>query len=99
MQRVYFRFPFTEEQDGSPNCDGGAITSYTGLSATTQERIRRFEQETLAMLHKEYKLNKDKDVEKDRLARDLSQTKRELEMDDKSLDSSTQCESLANRYA
>uniref|UniRef100_A0A8D8UFY2 Rho GTPase-activating protein 21 n=1 Tax=Cacopsylla melanoneura TaxID=428564 RepID=A0A8D8UFY2_9HEMI len=70
-----------EEQEGgggvSPSGSSGAITSYTGLSATTQERIRRFEQETLAMLHKEYKLNMDKD------------SKRELEMDDKSIDSLT----------
>ncbi|KAI5744984.1 hypothetical protein M8J76_007183 [Diaphorina citri] len=79
-----------EEQESNGSSGSGAITSYTGLSATTQERIRRFEQETLAMLQKDYKLNKDKDGERDRLTRDLSQSKRELEMDDKSIDSSTQ---------
>lgn len=67
-----------EDQEGAGS--SGAITSYTGLLANTQERIRRFEQETLAMLQKEYK-NKDKP------ARDLSQSKRDLDSDDKSVDS------------
>lgn len=34
--------------------DGAQIHSYTGLSASTQERVRRFEMETKAVLSKDY---------------------------------------------
>lgn len=34
--------------------DGALIHSYTGLSASTQERVRRFEMETKAVLSKDY---------------------------------------------
>jgi len=34
--------------------DGALIHTYTGLSASTQERVRRFEQETKAVLSRDY---------------------------------------------
>lgn len=37
----------------SQNTDGAPIKSYVNLTETTQERIRRFEQETKAMLQRE----------------------------------------------
>lgn len=37
----------------SQNTDGAPIRSYVNLAETTQERIRRFEQETKAMLQRE----------------------------------------------
>ncbi|KAK9501391.1 hypothetical protein O3M35_012126 [Rhynocoris fuscipes] len=40
-----------------PTTEEGTIITYTGLSETTQERIRRFELETKAMLQRDKKLN------------------------------------------
>lgn len=89
-QSVLFSGKIAKTLQGEEEQDGGPITSYTGLSATTQERIRRFEQETMAMLQKDYKLNT-KD-EREKLQREF-QTKRELEPDNKSMDSLTQSSS------
>ncbi|XP_014241520.1 rho GTPase-activating protein 21-A isoform X8 [Cimex lectularius] len=40
-----------------PTSNDGTIVTYTGLSETTQERIRRFEMETKAMLQRDKMLN------------------------------------------
>uniref|UniRef100_A0A1B6CU09 Rho GTPase-activating protein 21 n=1 Tax=Clastoptera arizonana TaxID=38151 RepID=A0A1B6CU09_9HEMI len=67
--------------------DDGSIRTYTGLSATTQERIRRFELETKAMLHRDGSRSRrdekrDPEKDKERIDREWQQAKRELEADD-----------------
>nr|XP_018896403.1 PREDICTED: rho GTPase-activating protein 21 isoform X8 [Bemisia tabaci] len=59
--------------------DDGVTWTYANLSATTQERIKRFEQETRAMLQRDRLRTEN---EKERLEREWQQAKRELEADD-----------------
>ncbi|XP_037084643.1 rho GTPase-activating protein 21-like [Pollicipes pollicipes] len=71
----------------APPQDDTAIPSYAGLSQTTQERIRRFEEETLrAMLQRE-KLKseceaKDLDLQRARIEREWARAKQDLEQPD-----------------
>ncbi|XP_046679431.1 LOW QUALITY PROTEIN: rho GTPase-activating protein 23-like [Homalodisca vitripennis] len=67
----------SEEQAVRPQLDDGTIRTYAGLSATTQERIRRFELETKAMLHRDSARIRRLEPDSER-----EQSKRELEMDD-----------------
>ncbi|XP_075237153.1 rho GTPase activating protein at 19D isoform X2 [Lycorma delicatula] len=68
----------------------GAIKTYTGLSSATQERIRRFEMETKAMLHRDASRTRlggpskeeNREWERQRIDREWQQAKRELEVDD-----------------
>ncbi|XP_014474018.1 PREDICTED: uncharacterized protein LOC106744097 isoform X3 [Dinoponera quadriceps] len=63
-----------------------AIRTYAGLSATTQERIRRFEQETRAMLqrdqHRQKREAEKREEEKRRIEMEWQLAKREMENDD-----------------
>ncbi|XP_032674198.1 uncharacterized protein LOC116845542 isoform X4 [Odontomachus brunneus] len=63
-----------------------AIRTYAGLSATTQERIRRFEQETRAMLqrdqHRQRREAEKREEEKRRIEMEWQLAKREMENDD-----------------
>jgi len=63
-----------------------AILTYAGLSATTQERVRRFEEETKAMLQRDQhrqKLEAEKrEEEKRRIEIEWQLAKREMENDD-----------------
>lgn len=63
-----------------------AIRTYTGLSATTQERIRRFEQETRAMLqrdqHRQRREAEKREEERRRIEMEWQLAKREMENDD-----------------
>ncbi|XP_072757609.1 rho GTPase-activating protein 21 isoform X4 [Anoplolepis gracilipes] len=63
-----------------------AILTYTGLSATTQERVRRFEEETKAMLQRDQyrqRLEAEKrEEEKRRIEIEWQLAKREMENDD-----------------
>lgn len=62
------------------------IRTYAGLSATTQERIRRFEQETRAMLqrdqHRQRREAEKREEEKRRIEMEWQLAKREMENDD-----------------
>ncbi|KAK7073747.1 hypothetical protein SK128_025901 [Halocaridina rubra] len=66
--------------------DEVAIRSYAGLSASTQERIRRFEMETRAMLHRD--LNKHRreterrDIERRKLEELWQRAKQDMESED-----------------
>ncbi|KAK4297929.1 hypothetical protein Pmani_029687 [Petrolisthes manimaculis] len=66
--------------------DEVAIRSYAGLSASTQERIRRFKMETLAMLHRDVTRHKreteKRDVERQRLEELWHRAKQDMESDD-----------------
>ncbi|KAK2584259.1 hypothetical protein KPH14_006668 [Odynerus spinipes] len=66
--------------------DEVAIRTYAGLSATTQERIRRFEQETKAMLqrdqHRQRREAEKREEERRRIEREWQLAKREMENDD-----------------
>jgi hypothetical protein len=46
--------PLSVEPSTAKTLDGALIHSYAGLSASTQERVRRFEMETKAVLSKDY---------------------------------------------
>ncbi|XP_050452931.1 uncharacterized protein LOC126852311 isoform X3 [Cataglyphis hispanica] len=63
-----------------------AILTYTGLSATTQERVRRFEEETKAMLqrdqHRQRLEAEKREEEKRRIEIEWQLAKREMENDD-----------------
>ncbi|XP_011140470.1 uncharacterized protein LOC105183805 isoform X6 [Harpegnathos saltator] len=63
-----------------------AIRTYAGLSATTQERIRRFEQETRAMLqrdqHRQKREAEKREEERRRIEMEWQLAKREMENDD-----------------
>ncbi|XP_043231294.1 rho GTPase-activating protein 23-like isoform X3 [Amphibalanus amphitrite] len=65
--------------------DDTAIRSYAGLSETTQERIRRFEEETRAMLQRD-KLRereaRDLDLQRQRIEREWARAKQDLEHPD-----------------
>ena len=62
------------------------IRSYSGLDATTLERIRRFEQETQAMLQRDpVRMRRDAEkwlADKQLIEKKLQQAKRELENED-----------------
>ena len=62
------------------------IRTYAGLSATTQERIRRFEQETKAMLqrdqHRQRREAEKRDEDRRRIEMELQLAKRDMENDD-----------------
>lgn len=62
------------------------IRTYAGLSATTQERIRRFEQETKAMLqrdqHRQKREAEKREEERKRIEAKWQLAKREMENDD-----------------
>jgi membrane protein involved in colicin uptake len=64
-------------------CDGATIHTYSGLSANTQERIRRFEQETKAMLttSKARSEAERREMDKQRIELEWQQAKHELEKD------------------
>ncbi|XP_043502462.1 rho GTPase-activating protein 21 isoform X2 [Polistes fuscatus] len=66
--------------------DEVAIRTYAGLSATTQERIRRFEQETKAMLqrdqHRQRREAEKREEERRRIDKEWQLAKREMENDD-----------------
>ncbi|KAI4481989.1 hypothetical protein M0804_009008 [Polistes exclamans] len=66
--------------------DEVAIRTYAGLSATTQERIRRFEQETKAMLqrdqHRQRREAEKREEERRRIDKEWHLAKREMENDD-----------------
>nr|XP_050846347.1 uncharacterized protein LOC127062360 isoform X5 [Vespula vulgaris] len=66
--------------------DEVAIRTYAGLSATTQERIRRFEQETKAMLqrdqHRQKREAEKREEERRRIEKEWQLAKREMENDD-----------------
>lgn len=47
------RLTCNDNSSDSQTTDGAPIKSYVNLAETTQERIRRFEQETKAMLQRE----------------------------------------------
>lgn len=63
-----------------------AIRTYAGLSATTQERIRRFEQETRAMLqrdqHRQRREAEKREEERRRIEMEWQLAKQEMENDD-----------------
>lgn len=63
-----------------------AILTYAGLSATTQERVRRFEEETKAMLqrdqHRQRLEAEKREEEKRRIEIEWQLAKREMENDD-----------------
>lgn len=64
-------------------CDGATIHTYAGLSANTQERIRRFEQETKAMLttSKARSEAERREIDKQRIELEWQKAKHELESD------------------
>nr|XP_027226470.1 rho GTPase-activating protein 21-like isoform X2 [Penaeus vannamei] len=66
--------------------DEVAIRSYAGLSASTQERIRRFEMETRAMLHRDLTKHRReterRDVERRRLEELWQRAKQDMESED-----------------
>ncbi|EZA53358.1 Rho GTPase-activating protein [Ooceraea biroi] len=66
--------------------DEVAILTYTGLSATTQERVRRFEEETKAMLqrdqHRQRLEAEKREEERRRIEIEWQLAKREMENDD-----------------
>ncbi|XP_036147904.1 rho GTPase-activating protein 21 isoform X5 [Monomorium pharaonis] len=66
--------------------DEVAILTYAGLSATTQERVRRFEEETKAMLqrdqHRQRLEAEKREEEKRRIEIEWQLAKREMENDD-----------------
>ncbi|XP_020285089.1 uncharacterized protein LOC109855339 isoform X3 [Pseudomyrmex gracilis] len=66
--------------------DEVAIVTYAGLSATTQERVRRFEEETKAMLqrdqHRQRLEAEKREEEKRRIEIEWQLAKREMENDD-----------------
>ncbi|KAF4520925.1 hypothetical protein B566_EDAN008900, partial [Ephemera danica] len=64
-------------------CDGATIHTYAGLSASTQERIRRFEMETKAMMSRDPAKHRGetKDLDKQKLELDWQKAKQELESD------------------
>lgn len=66
--------------------DEVAIRTYAGLSATTQERIRRFEQETKAMLqrdqHRQRREAEKREEERRKIEKEWQLAKREMENDD-----------------
>ncbi len=70
----------------SPVSDDVAIMSYANLAQTTQERIKRFEQETKAMLERDlYRQNRDSqqwDEQRKQIERQWLEAKQELEADD-----------------
>ena len=66
--------------------DEVAIRTYAGLSATTQERIRRFEQETMTMLqrdqHRQRREAERREEERKRIEKEWQLAKSEMENDD-----------------
>lgn len=66
--------------------DEVAIRSYAGLSASTQERIRRFEMETRAMLHRDLTRHRReterRDAERQRIEELLQRAKQDMESED-----------------
>ncbi|XP_066969755.1 rho GTPase-activating protein 21 isoform X18 [Macrobrachium rosenbergii] len=66
--------------------DEVAIRSYAGLSASTQERIRRFEMETRAMLHRDLTKHRReterRDLERKRLEELWQKAKQDMESED-----------------
>ncbi|KAJ9597846.1 hypothetical protein L9F63_011288, partial [Diploptera punctata] len=72
--------------DTSAPIEDGTIKTYAGLSATTQERIRRFERETKAMLQRDLtRQRRDterREAEKRRIDMELQQAKRDMESED-----------------
>ena len=78
--------PAQPQFDPSLLGDEVAIRSYAGLSANTQERIRRFEQETRAMLKRDVnrhrRESKKWEVDRKRLEEEWYRAKCDLESDD-----------------
>ncbi|XP_034949619.1 uncharacterized protein RhoGAP19D [Chelonus insularis] len=72
--------------DTKQSNDEVAIRTYAGLSATTRERIRRFEQETKAMLqrdqHRQRREAEKHEEERRRIEMEWQLAKREMENDD-----------------
>ncbi|XP_048504870.1 uncharacterized protein LOC105687120 isoform X4 [Athalia rosae] len=72
--------------DTKQSNDEVTIITYTGLSATTKERIRRFEQETKAMLqrdqHRQRREAEKREEGKKRIDMEWQLAKREMENDD-----------------
>lgn len=72
--------------DTKQSNDEVAIRTYAGLSATTQERIRRFEQETKAMLQRDQNRQRreaeKREEERRRIEMEWQLAKREMENDD-----------------
>lgn len=70
----------------SPPSDDVAIMSYANLAQTTQERIKRFEQETKAMLerdlHRQTRDSQQWDEQRRQIERQWLEAKQELEADD-----------------
>lgn len=76
----------TTSNDTKQSNEDVAIRTYAGLSATTQERIRRFEQETKAMLqrdqHRQRREAEKREEERRRIGMEWQLAKREMENDD-----------------
>lgn len=76
----------SSSEKNKQNNDEVTIRTYAGLNATTQERIRRFEQETKAMLqrdqHKQRREAEKREEEKRRIEMKWQLAKREMEHDD-----------------
>lgn len=72
--------------DTKQSNDEVAIRTYAGLSATTQERIRRFEQETMTMLqrdqHRQRREAERREEERKRIEKEWQLAKSEMENDD-----------------
>ncbi|XP_068082173.1 rho GTPase-activating protein 21 [Anabrus simplex] len=75
---------WSNESLAKTSSEDGTIRTYAGLSATTQERIRRFEQETKAMLQRDQTRHRHEqlEAEKLRIEHQLQQAKKDLETDD-----------------
>ncbi|KDR20991.1 Rho GTPase-activating protein 21 [Zootermopsis nevadensis] len=78
--------PLRQDGGSMPGSDEGTIRTYAGLSATTQERIRRFERETKAMLQRDLtRQRRDtewREADKKRIEIQLQQAKRDMESED-----------------
>ncbi|XP_043469706.1 uncharacterized protein LOC122503283 isoform X3 [Leptopilina heterotoma] len=78
--------PSNNSNDTKHNNDEVAIRTYTGLSATTQERIRKFEQETMTMLqrdqHRQRRVAERHEEERKRIEKEWQIAKSEMENDD-----------------
>ncbi|XP_063975017.1 uncharacterized protein LOC135161407 isoform X6 [Diachasmimorpha longicaudata] len=76
----------TASNDTKQSGNDEVIRTYAGLSATTQERIRRFEQETKAMLQRDqYRHRKEaekREGDRRRIEMEWQLAKREMENDD-----------------
>lgn len=89
--------------DTKQSNDEVTIRSYANLSATTQERIRRFEQETKAMLqrdqHRHRREAEKREEDKRRIEMEWQLAKKEMEEDEDDLDNIVSPKLLAERWS